>query len=92
MKRAAATVEDDIVPFNWTGQVQTLKNLQRTRSDKDYADKYYDVSNSNDFSFILMSQDPKLKAWIQGVIHCKSCFKIERKVILKVKLGQVSSY
>lgn len=67
MKKTAVAEEGDIVPFNWTGQVQILKNLQRTRTDEDYAD----ISNSNDSSMMLKRQEPKLKAWIQGAIHYK---------------------
>lgn len=72
-EKGGAALEEDIVPFNWTGQGQVLKDLKGTRIDKGYANsKYYDVSHSNDFSLILRSQDLKPKAWLQGAIHCKS--------------------
>lgn len=71
MEKTAATWEDDSVPFKQRGQV--LKNLEETRTDKHYTNnKYYDVSNSNYFSLILLYQDPKFKPWIQRATHYKS--------------------
>lgn len=50
-----------MITFGWTSQVYVPKNLEETRMDKNYANhKNYNVSNSDDFSLILMSQDPKL--------------------------------
>lgn len=57
-KKTSATLEEDTVPFNWTGWVQVLKNLQGIRIGNDYANnQYVDVSNSNDLCLIFMSQD-----------------------------------
>lgn len=81
--------------FRWTSQVQVLKNLEETRIDKNYANhKNYNVSNADDFSLILMSQDPKLNKGLdlRGQSIQEFSFKSLRKVIFKLKLGKVSSY
>lgn len=68
-------MEEGIVPSNWAGQVQVLKNRREPALTKNGAIKHSAVSNSDGSSLILVSQGPKLKAWIQGVIHCKSQFQ-----------------
>lgn len=85
----------EILTFSWTSRVEVLKNLEETRMDKNYANhKNYNVSNSDDFSLILVSQDPKLNKSLdlRGQSIREFSFKTLRKVIFKLKLGQVSSY
>lgn len=75
--------------LSWTSQVQVLKNLEETSTDKNYANhKHYNAPNSEDFPLILMSQDPKLnkRLDLRGQSIQVFSFKTLRKVIFKLQI------